>query len=361
MKSGPFLFLTLLLTINVCGQNVSKIGMTTRGFADETRPDWSGRAPRPIATTIWYPADAPENEAKIVLGNPDNPLFIAGAAVRGAKISAARERFPLIVISHGTGGSALQMMWLGQYLAARGFIAAAIDHHGNSAAEGKYRAQGFVLWWERARDLRVAIDDLLADAEFGGRIDAGKIGAAGFSLGGATVTATAGGIFDLRGFEKFCASSERDATCEPQPEFPGAMKEFEELRTKDASVIESLNRAADSYRDRRVKAVFAIAPALGAAFTQSSLSSVEIPFQIVAGEADATTPPRTNAQKLARSIKKSAVKILPGKVGHYTFLAECTDFGKTILPICRDEAGVDRAAVHRTVGQMAFEFFKANL
>lgn len=361
MKTKLLLFIAIIFTANVFGQNLSKVGMTRRNFVDEQRKNWTGTAPRPIAATVWYPTNSQAKEEKIVIGNPEKPIFISGEAIKNAEISSAKKRYPLIVLSHGTGGSALQIMWLGQYLAARGFIVTAVDHHGNTGAEEKYMAQGFVLWWERAQDLRVLIDKMLADSEFGKRIDAKKTGAAGFSLGGTTVTSIVGGVFSVEAFNKFCVSPEHDATCDPQPEYANAMKEFNELKTKDSIVIESLKRAEISYKDSRIKAVFAIAPALGASFTQKSLESIKIPFQFVVGESDNTAPAKTNAQKIALFVKKSNFTILPGKVAHYTFLSDCTDFGKTILPICRDEEGVDRTEVHQKTAQMAFEFFSKKL
>ena len=61
--------------------------------------------------------------------------------------------FPLIVLSHGTGDSAQIMAWLACALASRGYIVAAVHHPGNNALE-KYTAEGFLIWWERARDRR---------------------------------------------------------------------------------------------------------------------------------------------------------------------------------------------------------------
>jgi predicted dienelactone hydrolase len=360
MKTKLLLFIAIIFTANAFGQDPSKVGMETRNFVDEERKNWTGTAPRPVFTTVWYPTSSPAKEEKVFIGSAEKPIFISGEAAKNTEISPAKRRYPLIVLSHGTGGSALQLMWLGQALAARGYIVAAVNHHGNTGAEDKYQAQGFILWWERARDLTVAIDKILADSKFGSRIDSKKIGAAGFSLGGASVAAVAGGVFDIEAFDKFCASPERDATCEPQPEFEGAMKEFEQLKTKDRIVIESLKRAEISYRDSRIKAVFAIAPALGASFTPKSLSSIKIPFELVVGESDATAPAKTNAERLVRFIKNSEIKILPG-VAHYTFLSECSEFGKTILPICRDAEGVSRAEIHKQVSQKAFEFFRKKL
>lgn len=360
MKLKLLFVFAIIFTANVFAQTPSKVGMIQRIFVDEQRKNWLGNAPRPISTVVWYPTLSAEKEENIVIGNPEKPIFISGAAIRNAEISASKKNYPLIVLSHGTGGSALQMMWLGQYLASRGFIVAAINHHGNTGAEENYAPQPFALWWERTQDLKVAINKLLADSQIGKHIDAKKIGAAGFSIGGTTVTSLAGGVFSIDDYYRFCASAQRDATCVSPPEYATAMKEFEELKTKDQIVVESLKRAGDSFRDKRVKAVFAIAPALGSSFTETSLQSIKIPFEIVVGDADKMTPAKTNAQRIAQSVKKSNLTILPN-VTHYTFLGECTDFGKTILPICRDEQEVDRSAARQKVRQMAAEFFRKNL
>ena len=85
------------------------------------------------------------------------------------------------------------MAWFGCTLAANGYIAVAVNHPGNNGAEG-YTVLGFSTWWERARDLSTVIDAMLADPAFGSRIDARRIGAAGFSLCGYTVIEIAGGI-----------------------------------------------------------------------------------------------------------------------------------------------------------------------
>ena len=250
------------------------------------------------------------------------------------------------------------MMWLGYYLAAHGYIVAAVNHHGNTAAEQQRAAQGFLLYWERPRDLTVVLDKLLADPVFGAHIDRNRIGAAGFSLGGYTVISIAGGVFSPHEFETFCRSTQRDFTCEPQNEFPDAPRLFEELKKTDPVVQEALRHAGDSYRDKRIKRVFAIAPALGSGFTAAGLDKIKIPVRIVVGQADKIAPLATNAQRYATLIKGAQLTILPGEIGHYTFLAECTPHGKAFVDVCRDAETVDRAIVHQQVAQLALEFFE---
>ena len=90
---------------------------------DAERPSWSGDGPRPVRAHLWRPA--------------------RGGRARGT-----------ILVSHGSGGAARQMAWLNEPLAAAGFLAIAVDHHGNNLVDG-YLAEGFARWWERARDLSV--------------------------------------------------------------------------------------------------------------------------------------------------------------------------------------------------------------
>ncbi len=54
--------------------------------------------------------------------------------------------------------------------------------------------------------------------------------------------------------------------------------------------------------------------------------------------------------------------ILPGSVGHYVFLNECTDFGREVANfICTDEVTVNREAVHREVSQSVSSFLDSKL
>ena len=59
-----------------------------------------------------------------------------------------------------------------------------------------------MTFWERAREMTVLLDRVLQDDVFGPRIDHTRIGAAGFSLGGNTISAVSSqckvdmGLFD---------------------------------------------------------------------------------------------------------------------------------------------------------------------
>ena len=344
-------------------QRPHKVGVMQRAFATSREYYWRGAQTHALLTTIWYPAEATAKEQPQWIGPPESPLFSLGDAAPDAKIASNPRRFPLIVLSHGTGGSASMMAWLGTELAAHGYIAAAVNHPGNNATE-KYTRQGFLMWWERARDLSTVIDQMLSDVDLRDRINPDRIGAAGFSLGGYTMIEIAGGVTQPSLLRDFCRSPKADGICVSPPEFPGLVEDFgkeDDLAKSDLQMQASLAHARDSFRDPRVRAVFAMAPALGPAFRSDSLEKIAIPVAIVAGTADTNVPVASSAEFLAKHIPQAKLTLLPG-VGHYVFLANCTDQGKKARPnLCIDGPGVDRETVHSNTARMALEFFAAHL
>ena len=91
------------------------------------------------------------------------------------------------------------------------------------------------------------------------------------------------------------------------------------LSKTDPVVIASINRMGDSYYDPRFKAVFALAPAIGQAFSLDDLKRIKVPVQIVAGDADLIAPMKLNAEHYNAGITTARkLIVLPGERGHYT-------------------------------------------
>ena len=334
---------------------LAKAGLVTRDITPIAHRNWRGAPDHTLRVTVWYPAADTAIETPQTIGPPGKPLFDAGAATAHAAFAPSLEPFPLIVLSHGTGGSAQQLAWLGTSLARAGFIAAAVDHPGNNAVTG-YTPEGFALWWERATDLSEVLDGLLADPELSPHIDKDRVGAAGFSLGGYTVLELAGARTDVSAYFDFCHKDPTNLDCHTpeMKDMPGVDQLLQAVRKTSG---ESLARAADSFRDPRIHAVFAIAPALAFTQTQESLRQIRLPVAVVVGSADPIAPPATNANLLKANIHGARETILPNVV-HYTFLDTCTPAGKELVPLyCSDPPGVDRAAVHTQVSDMAVQFF----
>jgi predicted dienelactone hydrolase len=231
---------------------------------------------------------------------------------------------------------------------------------GNNSLE-PYTAEGFLLWWLRARDLTTVIDMLLRDKEFAAAIDARRIGAIGFSLGGYTMFEIAGGRTDPARLQAFCRSADAEGCADP-PEFPNLFARWNELEASSPAFRDAASQAGASYRDARTRAVFSIAPAAGPAFIPESLRQIAVPVAVFAGADDSLVPVRSNAQLLARLTPHASLTLLEGGINHYTFLATCTDAGRRGQPqLCGDAPGVDRDMVHQRTVDSAARVFAASL
>jgi predicted dienelactone hydrolase len=331
------------------------VGRATVLFEDDERSSWAKDEHRPLLTTIWYPAAPGSKETAWTVG-----VFRAGWTAVDAEFAAAPDQFPLVALSHGTGGAAAQLSWLAEHLASNGYLVAAVNHHGNTAAEDAYLPQGFMLWWERARDLSVAIDALLADARFGPRIDSLRIGAAGFSLGGYTVLTVAGAQTDRNAWERYCERDQTRPGCALPPESPFSMSEVRALAERDPDVQASLGRSNRSFRDERVRAVYAMAPVLGPALDSQSLAAISAPVRIVVGSDDDQARPEITARPMAERVPDAELDVLLD-VGHYAFLAECSMRGRLFVRQLCTDTGPSRSEVHRRVAADALSFFERTL
>jgi predicted dienelactone hydrolase len=339
----------------VTGAAQFKVGVTSRVFHPKAQRNWRGSEHHELDVTVWYPAAENTVETPQGIGPPDAPLFEAGSAAPHAAFAPALDKWPLILLSHGTGGSGMQLAWLGTALARAGYIAVAVNHPGNNATE-PYTAEGFILWWERATDLSEVLDGMLADEEFGPRIDDSRVGAAGFSIGGYTVLALGGARTDISVMIDLCTKHPETMTCHV-PEMKNMASPEQMLAAVRKTSGESLARSDESYRDPRVKAIFAIAPAVGMTLTPESLHAMRLPVEVVVGSADPIAPAKDNADLVRAHVRGARETVLPN-AAHYTFLDTCTAAGKQQLGVyCADPAGVDRDAVHAQVDALAVKFF----
>ena len=343
------------------GPTIYQVGLATRAFAPAGPYDWRGDANHKLTATVWYPAAAGAEEKPRQVGPPGDPLF---EGVRVAPLRQSRRRPGNFRWSCcRTAPAGRRRRWLGS--APRSPPAAISLPPSTTPATMQStatRVPGFTLWWLRARDLGAVIDGMLADPRFGPRIDPRRIGAAGFSLGGYTVIELAGGVTSMAQFRAFCASPEADGMCKSPPEFADLFEKSRAVAESDPAYRAALAKDGEPYRDPRVRAVFAMAPALGPAFTPQGLAAIAVPMAIVAGAGDEVVPIGSSARALAAHIPKAELTILPGEAGHYVFAPVCTNAGRAALPaICDDRPGVDRAAIHRQVVQLIEAFFARQL
>ena len=340
MRRLVLIIITFLLPVLTWAQNVT-IGETTIRFKDTTRK-------RLLVTEVWYPTTD-----SITKHNSGFSPFVRMETVKGGKV--ANKKYPLIMISHGTGGGRLTLEWLADILVQSGFIVAAVDHWGNTY-DNKI-ATDFVTPWQRPRDISFVLSGLLNDPKFGPAIDQDRIGAAGFSIGGYTVIGLAGGVLSFNALKNFTNSpaGQKEVNI---PEFPGLM---EVIKTGDPD--ESFKTSPQHLKDKRIKAFFAICPAIGQGFVnQSQFKEINKPLYIVEVESDSMTPYKTNAEHYHNLIPASQYLLIKGKANHYVFLNEAAEPVKKEAPIYfTDDPSVDRHAIHQQVGEMAAAFFKEKL
>lgn len=334
------------------------VGEAERTFHPTATRNWRGAQTEALWVRVWYPVDPHVQEQTHDIGAPWHPIFAGHPVAPHTPLDSSRTRYPLLLISHGTGGSADSLDWLGANLAAQGYIVAAVNHPGNNALE-PLTAEGFLLWWERATDISEVLDGMLHDETLGPHIDAQRIGAVGFSLGGYTVLELAGARTHRQAFERFCQSPKADAVCHP-PEADNLTHGHNLALHASPATTASLARSGNSYRDPRIKAVFAIAPALGEAFDADSFADVHIPVALLAGDADTTVPLKTNIQRIASFLPGAAPVLLSG-AGHYTFLDVCSPDAGDAQLFCKDGPHVDRAAIHAQALTQVEAFFTKHL
>jgi len=307
-----------------------------------------------VRVTVWYPAAADAKEERIDLGPPGKPLFTVGAVAQDAAFADARPR-PVILFSHGFGGTARMMGWFGVPLARAGYVVVAVDHPGNNGLD-KMTAAGAILSWDRAQDLRAALDAAKADPAIGPHMDIKRLGVSGFSAGGFTSLVSAGAKVDMSRFLAFCRANPTDGVCAPQKEFVLTMDDAQKALASPELAAEAAH-AGDDHTIPGVRAAFAIAPAIVQALPPEGLAKIKVPVAIILGDADPVAPPATNGLVAAKAIPHAELKVLPG-VGHYDFLSTCTPAAKDV-PICT--AKVPQDPTHAAAVDMALAFFKRML
>ena len=303
-KSGMIAGLLLLAATVVKAQQV---GMTQRDFADPARQNWAGTGPRIMRTVIWYPAAG--KGTAVILDKPGQ--FAAPVTVlKDGAIAISPKKYPLIMVSHGANGNTMQMAWLGYYLAAHGYVVAAVEHSGTPAEERNFASPTISesCIWELPRDISAVLSQIETDAFLGKNIDTSRIGVAGFSLGGAVALWTAGAVLNLQALSK--------DTFIPE-ELRANIDKMRVLQNTDPMMVASKKHAEDSFKDKRIKAVFVLAPAIARGFPAATLGKITVPVRIVVGDADLVTPAAANAEVYARDIKGAKLTVLPGEAGHF--------------------------------------------
>jgi predicted dienelactone hydrolase len=161
--------------------------------------------------------------------------------------------------------------------------------------------------------------------------------------------ALGGAIYDADLMQAYCQSSRRGLDCDLAPEF---------INTDFAG-------SSNSYRDDRVKAIFAMAPAVGPAMTPSSLESITVPVSIMATKDDELLLYQNHAAYYAQNIPGAQFTLLP-EGGHFIYMAcdvptAIADFFIDEFDLCGRQFDVDKPKLRREISKTIHDFLNEAL
>ncbi|KST66538.1 alpha/beta hydrolase [Mastigocoleus testarum] len=230
---------------------------------------------------------------------------------------------PLIVFSHGLGSVRTELTYLAKHLASHGYVVAALEHPGsneantNSAIQGQNRIIQPKEFLERPRDISFVLDELtklnkrpvnqqlinkqlnqtVNQNPFQGRFATNKVMVLGYSFGGGTALAIAGGELQLEKLKERC--QEKLTTLS--------------LGEGIQCVAQELPKNRYQLHDERVKSVIALNPISSLIFGGTGLSKIKVPTLVLAASADKTTPALT--EQIASFTEIPTPKWLVGIIG----------------------------------------------
>ncbi|MCW2715087.1 MAG: putative lipoprotein signal peptide [Frankiales bacterium] len=265
-----------------------------------------------------YPTDVPEQVMRL---GPYPMSLAADAPALGGP-------WPLVVVSHGSGGTPLLHRSLAASLARDGFVVALPEHPRNNRTLDDLAGTAAVLA-DRPRQLRAVVDAVLADEQVGPVLDARAVAVLGHSLGGYTGLACAGGR----------PSAFPHETADGQPALVPVQ------------------------RDDRIRALVLLAPATPWFMAAGALDEVRVPILLLSGSRDQITPP-WHAQLVVDGVPTDTPvdhRVIEG-AGHYSFLTPFPPAMATLrLPPAQDPPGFDRPAFHAQLDRDVAAFLRRAL
>lgn len=284
-----------------------------------------------IQAMVWTPcAKAAES---VELG-PYAIKAVPGCAITG-------DTLPLVVLSHGQGGSLLGHHDTAVALADAGFVVVSLNHPGDNYGDTS-AAQRLEIFESRPRDVSRAISFMLERWPARQQLDADAIGVFGFSRGGYTALALAGAKPSLD------ASAAR--LCDAW---------WSRVLTL-CRAIRSSKAHLDPQADPRIRAAVVVDPLN--LFDAAGLATVRVPVQLWASQQGGDGVELAHVEAIRAALQPAPEYHVARGAGHFAFLAPCPPALSDSSPeICTDPAGFDRAAWHRSMNVDVVAFFQRHL
>lgn len=283
---------------------------------------------------VWSPCATPPGEIAFGL-----------VTMRAAKdCPIAGRNLPLVVISHGFGGSFVGHRDVAEALADAGFIVAAINHPSDSIRSPEHDHKDTMsALTDRPADIKHLIDFMLGTWPSAAKIDRDRIGFFGFSRGGFTGLALIGGEVNFRDvLAQWCHEGSMQPGC----------VETQSYRIPTQPLV----------HDPRIKAAVIADPLVGRFFTTEGLKDVHLPVQLWASEFGGDGVTHDDAATVGRNLAARPQLHTVANAGHFAFLPPCSPGqAHAFAQICTDPEGFDRAAFHVEFDRQVVAFFRAHL
>ncbi len=304
--------------------------------------DWSfDHHDATVPVAIWYPASGPT--AAINAG----PFTL-----QAAEGEPRQQSHPLVIISHGTGGSSIAHHPLAEALAQAGYMVAAPTHPGDNYQDRSLVADAR-YFDERPRQIAALLTALSADTSLSALIDNTRIGAIGHSAGGYSIAVSIGGKPDRAALIEHCQSVADDPSCHYKDPTIGVSASTD----KPFSLPENFDSASPTWN---IRAAALLAP-LGSVLSSTSQIDKKVPVLIVSAEFDDILPHRYHAQQLQRIAPHAIHQTAPG-AGHFSFIAPINPGWQSQLgDVAIDPPGFDRTQFNQQLAIELVEWFNTTL
>ncbi|QSV52888.1 MAG: alpha/beta hydrolase [Dolichospermum sp. UKL201] len=222
--------------------------------------------------------------------------------------TAATANKPVIVFSHGFGSVRTDLRYLAEHLASHGYVVAALEHPGSNetsskvVSKGKNRLVAPQEFLDRPRDVSFILDELeklnqTANSPLQGKLATNNVMVVGYSFGGGTALALAGGELQIENLKQRCQQNLSTANLGELVQCAG----------------QALPEKTYQLRDARIKQAIALNPTTSLMFGETGLTKVQVPTLILSSSADKITPPIT--EQVTGFAKIPSPKWLVGVVG----------------------------------------------
>jgi predicted dienelactone hydrolase len=325
-----------------------------RAMGSATLPALSGQASPSGPITVWYPSDAPETSSK-------RGPFVLSAAWDGAP---RRGNGGLIILSHGSGGSASMYHDLARVLVEAGFVVAAPEHQGDNWRD--QTKTGPDSWKLRPAEVSSAINRIQGEPRFAPLVNRGQVGVYGMSAGGLTALEFAGATWSLSRLVKHCAEHlEEDAGfCAFREMIAGKLDREMMGRLKTQFIEGAKSGLVDSreygHQDSRVQAVVAAVP-VAAVIDPATLRTFGASTGLISADKDQVLAPRWHVLTVEATCSScTALGTVQGG-GHLSILSPLPEEIVRGLGLwAKDPAGFDRSSLTAIYNSIA-GFFAGRL